>query len=128
MVLIGVVEAGMTLFVDSAPKEEGGYTYMVAAVNDAGEGQLPAQGSVQVKDENGSKDLIKDNMGLLITVPMIIVLALLLTIVLVRGGRRKAAAVPVPVPSPVEGGIGPGADMSQQENIMMFERSMDDEQ
>jgi len=127
-VLVGVVETGMNAFTDIGPKDEGTYTYMVAAVNKLGEGPAAAQGSVKVKGDDASSDLIKDNIGLFITVPIIIVLAVLLVIMLLRKGGNDMHAGPVPTPSPVEMDMGPGQDLTSQENVMMFEQAMDREQ
>jgi titin len=128
MVLVGTVEPGMNAYTDRGLEDDGTYTYMVAAVNDIGESQAAAQGSVAVKGDGPSNDLIKDNIGLFITVPMIVVLAIVLVLVMVRKKGSGVNMVPVPSPSPVMDAIDESADPAYPENVLLFERSMDNEQ
>ncbi len=127
-VLVGLAEAGLRSYNDDVGSEPGEYSYQVAAVNDIGESRAPAEGSIEVKGVATNEDLIGDNIGLIITVPLILVLSVLIVVLLFRRRKVDTSTVPQPTPVPVMNGTDPVTNGTYPENVTMFEQAMDNEQ
>ncbi|MBN1539300.1 MAG: fibronectin type III domain-containing protein [Candidatus Thermoplasmatota archaeon] len=100
--LIGVVEAGTFSFTDEGEKEDGTYTYMVAAVNSIGESKTAAEDNIEVDAKGEPTGFFEKNIGLLFTLPIIVLLLILLVLVIVRKKREGDSNGTMPLPSVVE--------------------------
>jgi titin len=99
---IGLVGSDRTTFVDDSRKDVGKYTYVVIAVNDVGDGQTGAQDTIEVSGSKDDGSFVGNNIGLFITVPIIVILLVLLALLLTRRSKTVQNVEPTPVSSTPE--------------------------
>jgi hypothetical protein len=94
-VMIGVAESTARSFIDDEEKESGEYRYIVVSVNEIGESDRTTSSDIELKKRDVEEDgFLKENIGLLITIPLILVL--LVVVILMQVGRKRQGNAQVP--------------------------------
>jgi len=101
---ISLVDSGELTYTDHEEKEPGTYTYTVIPVNDVGPASCCQEAAVEVKESRTKSSFVEDQMGLVVTIPIILVLLVLIAALLARRVKNEEEAEPAP--SPVEADDG----------------------